>query len=50
MTYGNDELKAILDDIIINVYGRNPSFYQIYGMTKERETILISCMFNMKIS
>lgn len=24
MTYGNDELKAILDDIIINVYGRNP--------------------------
>jgi SAM-dependent methyltransferase len=24
MTYGNDELKAILDDIIINLYGKNP--------------------------
>jgi SAM-dependent methyltransferase len=24
MTYSNDELKAILDDIIINLYGKNP--------------------------
>jgi hypothetical protein len=24
MTYNNDYLKAILNDIIINVYGKNP--------------------------
>jgi hypothetical protein len=49
MTYNNDFLKAILNDIIINVYGKNPIILSNLWDDKEEKTILISCIFNMKI-
>ena len=52
MTYNNDYLKAlILNDIIVNVYGKNPIILlNLWDDKGEKiKNILIFCMFNMKI-